>query len=186
MRNYFFCKGQFSSIIQFCILSRDVTSKDIGCFKITQNSKTIRVDFMVRCPDLSVLGYETNEIKQVIKEPLLLFSRNNVILNKQVKSILIELFLGIFITYDSSSVSFSIICSSMLVFKICKLRFLSMSCDRTKARITLLRRKKTTCFWFYMLKVSLKKVVSNLQTLPSSNVFSNISVPTLKIKKSIN
>ena len=120
MRNYFFCKGQFSSIIQFCILSRGVTSKDIGCFKITQNSKAIKVDFMVRCPDLLVLGYETNEIKQVIKESLLLFSRNNVILNKQVKSILIELFLGIFITYDSSGVSFSITCSSMLVFKICK------------------------------------------------------------------
>ena len=58
---------------------------------ISQN-KAIKFDFMVRCPDLSVLGYETNEIKRVIKELLLLFSRNNVILNKQIKSILIELF----------------------------------------------------------------------------------------------
>ena len=31
---------------------------------ITQN-KAIKFDFMVRCPDFSVLGYETIEIKRV-------------------------------------------------------------------------------------------------------------------------
>ena len=42
---------------------------------------------MVRCTDLTVLGYATNKKK----ESLLLFSRNNVILNKPVMFILIEL-----------------------------------------------------------------------------------------------
>ena len=47
-------------------------------------NKTIKVDFMVQCPYLLVLRYETNKTKRVIKESLLLFSRNNVILNTQV------------------------------------------------------------------------------------------------------
>ena len=43
---------------------------------------------MVRCHDLSVFDYETNKIKSAIKESLFLFSRDKLILNKQVKVVL--------------------------------------------------------------------------------------------------
>ena len=69
-----------------------------------------------------VLGYETNKIKKVIKESLL-FSRDNLICNKQVRSILFELFLLFLlptIPLVLVFVSFSIISSFMLFFKICK------------------------------------------------------------------
>ena len=86
-----------------------------------QGLDRVKVHFMVRCHVLSVLGWETNKNKRIIKESFLLFSRDKLILDKQVRSILFELFwLFLSHTYESSGVSFSIINSSMLVFKISK------------------------------------------------------------------
>ena len=43
---------------------------------------------MVQNRDLSALGYETNKIERIIKESLLLLSRDTPILIKQVRFIL--------------------------------------------------------------------------------------------------
>ena len=86
-------------------------------------------------------------IKRVIKESFLLFLRDKLILHKVVRSILFELF--------------------WLLLKFLNHRFLSMSCDSLKTKITLICRKKTTCFWLNMLKVSLKKIVSNSADAPA-------------------
>ena len=48
---------------------------------------------MVSCHDLSVLGCEANKIERVTKELFLLFSRDRLILDKQVTTILFKLFL---------------------------------------------------------------------------------------------
>ena len=47
---------------------------------------------MVQNRDLSFLSYKTNKIKRMIKESLLLFSRDKPILIKQVRLILCGLF----------------------------------------------------------------------------------------------
>ena len=113
-------------------------------------------------------------IKRVIKESFLLFSRDKLILDKQVRSILFELFwLFLSLTIPLVLVFLSLVL--MLVFKFLNHRFLSLSCDSTKAKITSLCRKKLLVFDWICWKYHCKKLFQILQTLPSSNVFSNIS-----------
>ena len=92
----------------------------------------------------------------------------------------------IFITYNSFGVRFSIISSSMLIFKICTHL---VSCwwvaTDQKPRITILRPKTLFVFESVCWKCHWKKLFEVLQTLPPSNMFSNILVPTLNINKSI-
>ena len=58
------------------------------------------------CNDLLVLSYKTNKTEIVIKKSLLLlFSRDKLMLNKQAGSIFLPV-LVIFITHNSSAVSF--------------------------------------------------------------------------------
>ena len=103
-----------------------------------------KVDLMMRCHDLLVLSYENNKIERVTKELLLLFSRDNLICNKLVRSTLFKLFLLLLlptIPLVLVFVSFSVISSSMLVFKISKAP-LSVNAN----------------FLFNILKISLKKL----------------------------
>ena len=75
---------------------------------------------MVMCHVFSVLGCETNKKKRVIEESFLLFSRDKLIFDKHVRSILFEVF-WLFLSLTISLVLvLSIISSSMLVFKMSK------------------------------------------------------------------
>lgn len=124
-RTYFFCRDQFFSTIQFCVLSRGITNS----VKVALRScKTRLLNF------ISVLGYETNTIKRAIKESLILFLRDKLVLHKQVRSILFELF-QLFLSPTIPLVLVSL--SSVLLcyfLKFVKHRFLSMNCDSPKAK----------------------------------------------------